>query len=101
LLFAIGHTLGLRQTNPKWGVGFVIDSMRSIHFDAQGLNRTCWDFLARSGFLSHYHDVFDCRGMACSEEANQRPAGLTSPGIALHIASNAKLPQMMIEMFVH
>src|SRR2546429_3481465 len=23
-------------------------------------------------FLNHYHDVFDCCGMACSEEANLR-----------------------------
>jgi len=40
LLFAIGHTLGFRQTAPEWGVGSLIDSMRSIHFDAQGFSRT-------------------------------------------------------------
>jgi len=51
LLFAIGHTLGFRQTNPEWGVGALIDSMRSIHFDAQGFNRTYWDFFSAFGFF--------------------------------------------------
>jgi hypothetical protein len=45
LLFAIGHTLGFRQTDPAWGVASLIDSMRSIHFDAQGFNRTLLGFL--------------------------------------------------------
>ncbi len=51
LLFAIGHTLGFRQNNPAWGVGSLIDLMRSIHFDAQGLNRTYWDFFSAFGFF--------------------------------------------------
>ena len=51
LLFAIGHTLGFRQTNPEWGVGPLIDSMRSIHFDAQGFSRTYWDFFSAFGFF--------------------------------------------------
>jgi hypothetical protein len=51
LLFAIGHTLGFRQTNPEWGVGSLIDSMRSIHFDAQGFNRTYWDFFSAFGLF--------------------------------------------------
>jgi len=51
LLFAIGHTLGFRQNNPEWGVGSVIDSMRSIHFDAQGFSRTYWDFFSAFGFF--------------------------------------------------
>ena len=51
LLFAIGHTLGFRQNNPEWGVGSVIDLMRSIHFDAQGFNRTYWDFFSAFGFF--------------------------------------------------
>jgi hypothetical protein len=50
LLFALGHTLGFRQTDPKWGVDTVVTSMRSIHFDAQGFNRTYWDFFVGSGF---------------------------------------------------
>ena len=51
LLFAIGHTLGFRQNNPEWGVSSVIDLMRSIHFDAQGFNRTYWDFFTAFGFF--------------------------------------------------
>jgi hypothetical protein len=51
LLFAIGHTLGFRQTNPEWGIGPLIDSMRSIHFDAQGFNRTYWDFFSAFGLF--------------------------------------------------
>lgn len=51
LLFALGHTVGFRQTNPEWGAGAVIDSMRSIHFDAQGFNRTYWDFFSAFGFF--------------------------------------------------
>ena len=55
LLFAIGHTLGFRQNNPEWGVTSVIDQMRSIHFDAQGFNRTYWDFFSAFGL---YFSVF-------------------------------------------
>jgi hypothetical protein len=51
LLFAIGHTLGFRQNNPAWGVSSMIDLMRSIHFDAQGFNRTYWDFFSAFGFF--------------------------------------------------
>jgi hypothetical protein len=40
LLFAVGHTLGFRQTDPAWGADALLGSMRSIHFDLQGFNRT-------------------------------------------------------------
>ena len=58
LLFAVGHTLGFRQNNPEWGVGSLIDSMRSIHFDAQGFNRTYWDFFSAFGFFFSVFLVF-------------------------------------------
>ena len=51
LLFAIGHTLGFRLTNPAWGVASLIESMRSIHFDAQGFSRTYWDFFSAFGLF--------------------------------------------------
>ena len=51
LLFAIGHTLGFRQNVPEWGVTSVIDLMRSVHFDAQGFNRTYWDFFSAFGLF--------------------------------------------------
>ena len=50
LLFAVGHTLGFRQSDPEWGVDALVGSMRSIHFDVQGFNRTYWDLFAAAGF---------------------------------------------------
>ena len=50
LLLAIGHTLGFRQTDPAWGVDGLLSSMRSIHFDVQGFNRTYWDLFLAAGF---------------------------------------------------
>jgi len=51
LLFAAGHTFGFRQNNPEWGVGAVIGSMQSVHFDAQGFNRTYWDIFSTFGLV--------------------------------------------------
>jgi hypothetical protein len=51
LLFAAGHTLGFRQNNPEWGADAVLSSMRSVHFDAQGFNRTYWDFFSAFGLF--------------------------------------------------
>jgi hypothetical protein len=50
LLFAVGHTLGFRQSDPTWGVDALIGSMRSIHFNVQGFNRTYWDLFVAAGF---------------------------------------------------
>jgi hypothetical protein len=50
LLFAVSHTLGFRQTDPTWRVDALLGSMRSIHFDVMGFNRTYWDFFAGAGF---------------------------------------------------
>jgi hypothetical protein len=50
LLFTIGHTLGFRQSDPHWGVDTMLASMRSIHFDVQGSNRTYWDLFLGAGF---------------------------------------------------
>src|SRR5262249_27465586 len=50
LLLAIGHTLGFRQSDPQWGVDALLSSMRSIHFDVQGFNRTYWDLFLAAGF---------------------------------------------------
>src|SRR6185312_6708868 len=50
LLFAVGHTLGFRQSDPTWGVDALLGSMRSIHFDVLGFNRTYWDFFVAAGF---------------------------------------------------
>lgn len=50
LLFAAGHTLGFRQSDPTWGVDALLSSMQSIHFDVQGFNRTYWDLFVAAGF---------------------------------------------------
>src|SRR5258708_8703718 len=50
LLFAAGHTLGFRQSDPAWGVDTLLASMRSIHFDVQGSSRTYWDLFLAAGF---------------------------------------------------
>ena len=50
LLFAAGHTFGFQQSDPAWGVDALLTSMRSIHFDVQGFNRTYWDLFVAAGF---------------------------------------------------
>src|SRR5882724_9258292 len=50
LLFAAGHTLGFRQSDPTWGVETLLSSMRSTHFDVQGFRRTYWDLFVAAGF---------------------------------------------------
>jgi hypothetical protein len=50
LFFAVGHTLGFRQSDPGWGVDALLGSMRSIHFDVQGFSRTYWDLFVAAGF---------------------------------------------------
>ena len=50
LLFAAGHILGFRQSDPAWGVDALLSSMRSLHFNVQGSNRTYWDLFVAAGF---------------------------------------------------
>jgi hypothetical protein len=51
ILFALGHTLGFRRIDPRWGVDSIIGALRSTHFDVQGLNRTYWDFYTGFGLF--------------------------------------------------
>jgi len=51
LLFDIGHTLGFRQSDPKWGVDTLLGLMRSIHFDVPGFSRTYWDLFVGAGLF--------------------------------------------------
>jgi len=50
LLFAAGHTLGFRQSDPAWKAGALLNSMHSLHFNVQGFNRTYWDLFQAAGF---------------------------------------------------
>ena len=51
LLFAVGHTLGFRQSDPAWGVDALLASMQSIHFSVQGFTRSYWEIFEAAGFL--------------------------------------------------
>jgi len=51
ILFAVGHTLGFRRVDPRWGVDSIIAALRSTRFDVQGLNRTYWDFYTGFGLF--------------------------------------------------
>ncbi len=48
--FAIGHTLGFRDSDPTWGIGPVLAAMQSTQFTIQGFTRTYWDFFVGAGF---------------------------------------------------
>jgi hypothetical protein len=58
LLFAVGHTLGFRQSDPQWGVDALLGSMRSIRFEVQGFNRTYWDFFVAGGYSTAVFFLF-------------------------------------------
>jgi hypothetical protein len=58
LLFAVGHTLGFRQSDPTWGVDTLLGSMRSIHFDVQGFRRTYWDLFVAAGLSAGVFYLF-------------------------------------------
>ncbi len=58
LLFAIGHTLGFRMTDPKLGVGSLIASLQTLHFQVQGFSRTFWDFYVGFGLFISVFLVF-------------------------------------------
>jgi hypothetical protein len=58
LLMAIGHTLGFQQVDPAWGIGAVVEAMRSSHFTVQGFTRTYWDFFLGAGFTVSVLYVF-------------------------------------------
>src|ERR1700722_17307176 len=58
LLFAAGHTLGFRQSDPAWGVEALLGSMRSIHFDVQGFSRSYWGLFVAAGFTAGVFYLF-------------------------------------------
>lgn len=58
LFFAVGHTLGFRQSDPSWGVDTLLGSMRSIHFDVQGFHRTYWDLFVAAGLSAGVFYLF-------------------------------------------
>lgn len=51
LLFAVGHSLGGRESWSPAGETEVLRAMRSFHFDAGGASRTYLDFYLGFGFI--------------------------------------------------
>ena len=51
ILFAVGHTLGFRRIDPRWGIDSLINQLRSTHFNVQGFSRTYWDFFTGFGLF--------------------------------------------------
>jgi hypothetical protein len=51
VLFAIGHTLGFRRVDPKWGVDAAIGTLKATRFEVQAHDRTYWDFYAGFGLF--------------------------------------------------
>ena len=51
ILFAVGHTLGFRRVDPRWGVDSLIAQLRSTHFAVQGFSRSYWDFFTGFGLF--------------------------------------------------
>jgi hypothetical protein len=51
VLFAVGHTLGFRRVDPRWGIDSLIGQLRSTDFAVQGFNRSYWDFFTGFGFF--------------------------------------------------
>jgi hypothetical protein len=71
-LFAIGHTVGFSQIDPTWGVDSLVQSMKSIHFNVNGADRTYWDFFFGFGLfvtvlmLFRFHCRLATRGPSVS-----------------------------------
>lgn len=51
VLFAVGHTIGFLNVDPRWGADNVVNGMRSVGFQVQGFNRTYWDFFVGFGLF--------------------------------------------------
>jgi hypothetical protein len=51
VLFAIGHTVGFSQIDPAWRVDSLVQSMKSVHFNVNGSDRTYWDFFFGFGLF--------------------------------------------------
>jgi hypothetical protein len=58
LILAVGHTLGFRRADSKWGADSLLSTMRSLRFDVQGFTRTYCDFFVGSGFIISAFLVF-------------------------------------------
>jgi hypothetical protein len=51
VLFAIGHTAGFSRIDPAWHADALVQSMKSVHFEVNGAERTYWDFFFGFGLF--------------------------------------------------
>ncbi len=51
LLFAAGHTLGFRKSDPGWGTQTLLETMTRTTFNVQGFQRSYWDFFVGFGLF--------------------------------------------------
>jgi hypothetical protein len=51
VLFALGHTIGFRRVDPRWGVEAPIAALKSTRFDVQGFTRNYWGFYVGFGLM--------------------------------------------------
>ncbi|GAC1411671.1 MAG: hypothetical protein NVSMB53_07650 [Gemmatimonadaceae bacterium] len=58
VLFALGHTIGFRRVDPRWGADSVVNGMRTATFPVQGFNRSYWDFFSGFGLFVSVFLVF-------------------------------------------
>jgi len=58
VLFALGHTIGFRRVDPRWGADTVVNGMRTVTFPVQGFNRSYWDFFSGFGLFVSVFLVF-------------------------------------------
>jgi len=51
ILFALGHTIGFRNVDPRWNADGVVSAMQGVSFDVQGFHRSYWDFFTGFGLF--------------------------------------------------
>jgi hypothetical protein len=51
VLFGLGHQLGFRRVDPRWGADSAIGALKATRFEVQGMTRTYWDFFSGFGFF--------------------------------------------------
>ena len=51
VLFGLGHQLGFRRVDPRWGLDSAIGALKATPFQVQGMTRTYWDFFSGFGFF--------------------------------------------------
>lgn len=79
VLFAAGHQLGFRRTDPRWNAGHVVDAMQNVNFDINGFERTYWSFFTGFGFYVTALLLFS----ALTAWALGRPGAVASSDFAL------------------